>query len=299
MRARVDGIVQKRLFTEGADIRQGQALFQIDPAPYRAALQRARAQLASAEASATSATLLAERYARLIQKHAISQQDYDNAIAQRRRSAADVDAARAAVETAEINLGYTRVDSPISGRTGRSNVTEGAYVQQAQATLLTTVTQLDPIYADTAWPTIDLLRVRRAIEAGQLVTIQGKLRVTLVLEDGREYPRPGALLVTGVNVEQTTGSVPLRALVPNPEACSCPGCTCASASRRGPTRTRCSCRSARSPAIAAATRPRSSSTGPARCRRGGSRPSARSATRGRSPRASRPAITSSSRGSSA
>jgi membrane fusion protein (multidrug efflux system) len=216
VRARVDGIVQKRLYVEGADVREGQPLYQIDPAPFQAALQQARAQLASAEASATSAKLLAERYARLIQTRAISRQEYDNAIAQDKTAAANIAAARAAVKTAEINLGYTRVYAPISGRTGRSSVTEGAYVQAAQATLLTTVTQLDPIYVDTSLPVSDLLRVRDELARGQLVTIAGKPRVTVMLETGRELATPGTLLVTGVNVEQSTGSVPLRAVIPNP-----------------------------------------------------------------------------------
>ena len=223
VRARVDGIVQKRLYEEGGDVRERQALFQIDPAPFQAALQSARAQLASAEASAVSAKLLAERYTRLIEHNAVSRQEYDNAIAQAKTALANIEAARAAVKTAEINLGYTRVYSPISGRSGRSNVTEGAYVQQAQATQLTTVTQLDPIYVDTAWPTADLLRVRRAMEGGQLVTIEGSPQVTVVLEDGREFPQPGKLLVTGVTVDQTTGSVPLRAILPNPRAELLPG----------------------------------------------------------------------------
>lgn len=223
VRARVDGIVQKRLYTEGADVRAGRPLFQIDPAPFQAALQSARAQLASAEASAISARLLAERYTRLIRNNAVSRQECDNATAQAKTALANIEAARAQVKTAQINLGYTRVYSPISGRSGRSNVTEGAYVQQAQATLLTTVTQLDPIYVDTSWSTADLLRVRRAMERGQLVTIEGKPKVTVVLEDGHEYPQPGALLFTGVNVDQTTGSVPQRALVPNPRGELLPG----------------------------------------------------------------------------
>ncbi len=223
VRARADGIVEKRLFTEGADVREGQRLFQIDPAPYQAALQQARAQLASAEAAAVSAKLLAERDTRLIATNAIARQEYDNAVAQAGTAAANIEAARAQVKTAQINLGYTRVYSPIGGRSGRTIVTEGAYVQAAQATLLTTVTQLDPIYIDTTWSTADLLRVQRELEQGQLVGVEGKPQISVVLEDGREYPQPGTLLVTGVNVEQTTGSVPIRALVPNPKAVLLPG----------------------------------------------------------------------------
>ncbi|MBX3157717.1 MAG: efflux RND transporter periplasmic adaptor subunit [Deltaproteobacteria bacterium] len=223
VRARVDGIVLQRLYQEGADVQQGQQLFQIDPAPYRAALQSADAQLKSAEASASTAKLLAERYARLIKQNAVSRQEYDNAVAQEKSARASVDAARAQVKTAEINLGYTRVYAPISGRSGRSIVPVGAYVQQSQATLLTTVTQLDPMYVDTTWSTAELLRVRRELEHGQLTTIEGKPRVDVVLEDGRPYDHPGTLLVTGVTVDETTGSVPLRAVVPNPGGVLLPG----------------------------------------------------------------------------
>jgi membrane fusion protein (multidrug efflux system) len=216
VRARVDGIVLKRLYVEGNDVVQGQPLFQIDPAPFRAALQSARAQLAGAQATEVSATLLAERYSELIRTHAVSRQEYDDAIARQGSARANVEAARAAVTSAQINLGYTLVRSPISGRSGPSNVTEGAYVQAAQATLLTSVTQLDPIYMDTAWPTLELMRVRRALARGQLVTSGGNPEVEVVLEDGSEHPYPGTLLLTGVRVDPTTGSVALRALVPNP-----------------------------------------------------------------------------------
>lgn len=223
VRARVDGIVLKRLYREGGDVREGQPLFQIDAAPFEAALQRARAQLTSAQASSATAQLLAQRYGPLIKTNAISRQDYDNAVAQARSALASVDAARADVRTAQISLGYTRVYAPISGRSARSNVTEGAYVQAAQATLLTTVTQLDPIYVDTTWSAVDLLRVRRELQRGELVMVDGNPKVTVVFEDGTEYERPGALLFTEVNVDPTTGSVALRALVPNPRGELLPG----------------------------------------------------------------------------
>lgn len=223
VRARVDGIVQKRLYEEGSDVREGQPLYQIDPAPFRAALQSARAQLTSAEATAETAKLLAERYTALVKTHAISRQEYDNAVAQARSARANVAAARAAVLTAQINLGYTLVRSPIAGRTGRSSVTEGAYVQGASATLLTIVTQLDPMYVDTTWSTAELLRVREAMTKGTLQTVEGSPRVEVILENGREYGQPGKLLFTGVVVDQTTGSVALRALVPNPEGVLLPG----------------------------------------------------------------------------
>ena len=223
VRARVDGIVQKRLYEEGSNVREGQPLFQIDPAPFQAALQSAQAQLAGAEASAVRAKLLAERYAWLIKTNAISRQEYDDAVAQERTARANVAGARAAVRTAQINLGYTLVRSPIAGRSGRSNVTEGAFVRQGEATLLTSVTQLDPIYVDTTWSTSELLRVREAMERGQLETIEGQPKVTVLLEGDRRYDQPGKLLFAEVTVDSTTGSVALRALVPNPRGVLLPG----------------------------------------------------------------------------
>lgn len=223
VRARVDGVVQRRLFDQGAEVAAGRSLFQIDPAPFRAALQSAEAQLARAEATATSTKLLAERYARLVRTNAVSRQEYDNAVAQQKAAEADVGAARAAVTSARINLGYTAVRAPISGRTGRSAVTEGAYVQQGAATLLATVTQLDPIYVDTTMSTVDLLRVRREIASGQLQTVNGKPSVTVILEDGSVHPQRGTLEVTDVIVDETTGSVALRAIVPNPTRELLPG----------------------------------------------------------------------------
>src|SRR5690349_11636610 len=148
VRARVNGIVLKRLFTEGADVKEGQPLFRIDPAPYQAALEGAKAQLARAESTLANAKLTAQRYTDLVKDNAVSKQEYDNALASLKASDADVAAARAALQTARINIGYTTVTSPVSGRIGRSAVTEGAYVQAAQATLLATVQQLDPVYVD-------------------------------------------------------------------------------------------------------------------------------------------------------
>jgi membrane fusion protein (multidrug efflux system) len=223
VRARVDGIVLRRLFTEGSDVKAGQPLFKIDPAPYEAALQSAQAQVARAVATAASAEALAERFAKLIETNAISRQEYDDAVARHKSAVADVAAARAAVKSAQINLDYTTVKSPITGRIGRSAVTEGAYVQQASATLLATVQQLDPLYVDSTWSTTELMRLRRAVEAGKLKTVEGKPKVILVLEDGREYERPGALQFADVSVDPTTGSVALRALVPNPKVELLPG----------------------------------------------------------------------------
>lgn len=223
VRARVNGIVQKRLFTEGTDVKANQPLFQIDRAPYQAVLDSAEAQVARAEANAASTKSLAERYAKLVETNAVSRQEYDDAVAKQKSAVAEVAAARAAVKAARINLDYTLVRSPIPGRIGRSDVTEGAYVQQASATLLATVQQLDPMYVDLTWSTAELLRLRRSIESGELQSVDGKAQVTVLLEDGRAYPQPGTLQFADVSVDQTTGSVALRALVPNPKAELLPG----------------------------------------------------------------------------
>jgi len=223
VRARVNGIVQKRLFAEGTDVTEGQKLFSIDAAPYEAALESARAQQVRAAATVESARSLAERYERLIQTNAISRQEYDDALAKYKAAQADVATARAAVKTAQINVGYTTVTAPIAGRIGRSDVTEGAYVQQAGATLMTTVQQLDPMYVDLTWSSTELMRVRRAIEGGELETVDGKAKVAILLEDGRELSQPGTLQFADVSVDQSTGSVSLRAIVPNPKGELLPG----------------------------------------------------------------------------
>jgi membrane fusion protein (multidrug efflux system) len=224
VRARVNGIVLKRLFVEGSDVREGQPLFAIDAAPYRAALAGAKAQLARAEAQLANAKLLAERNADLVKDNAVSRQEYENAAASLKATEADVEAGRAAVETAQINLGYTTVTSPVSGRIGRSAVTEGAYVQQGQATLLATVQQLDPVYVDVTQASADVLRLRRDLEEGKLQSAgKGQAKVKLVLEDGREYGLPGALQFTDVTVDVSTGSIALRALFPNPKKDLLPG----------------------------------------------------------------------------
>lgn len=224
VRARVNGIVLKRFFTEGSDVKEGQQLFAIDPAPYRAALDSAKAALARAEANAANARLQAERYTDLVRDNAISKQEYENAIAALKASDADAAAGRAAVQTARINLGYTTVTSPVRGRIGRSAVTEGAYVQQAQATLLATVQQLDPVYVDLTQSSVDALRLRRDLAEGKLESAgQGQAKVKLVLEDGREYGLAGALQFTDVTVDPGTGSIALRALFPNPRGELLPG----------------------------------------------------------------------------
>ncbi|ACL63904.1 efflux transporter, RND family, MFP subunit [Anaeromyxobacter dehalogenans 2CP-1] len=224
VRARVNGIVLKRLFTEGSDVKQGQPLFKIDPAPYQAALDSARAQLARADATLASAKLTSERYTELVAANAVSRQEHEDAVAALKKAEADVAAGKAAVDAARINLGYTTVTSPVSGRIGRSGVTEGAYVQAAQATLLATVQQLDPVYVDVTQSSAELLRMRRDLEAGKLQSAgAGKAKVALTTEDGREYGLPGTLQFADVTVDPGTGSVALRAIFPNPRAELLPG----------------------------------------------------------------------------
>ena len=224
VRARVNGIILKRLFVEGSDVREGQPLFSIDAAPYRAALAGAKAQLARAEAQLANAKLLAARYADLVKDNAVSHQEYENAMASLKASEADVEAGKAAVEAAQINLGYTTVTSPVSGRIGRSAVTEGAYVQAGQATLLATVQQLDPVYVDVTQASADVLRLRRDLEEGKVQSAgKGQAKVKLVLEDGREYGLAGTLQFADVTVDPTTGSIALRALFPNPKKDLLPG----------------------------------------------------------------------------
>lgn len=224
VRARVDGIVLERLFTEGGEVKKGESLYRIDPLPYQASLASAEANLARAEANLESKRLLAERYVELIKERAISQQDHDNAVAAHKAAEAEVAAAKAAVQTARINLGYTRVLSPISGRIGRSVVTEGAFVRQAEGTLMATVQQLDPIYVDVTQPSTELLRLQRELESGHLVRDdEGRARVRLQLEDGTLYPELGTLQFSDVSVNPTTGSVTLRAIFPNPDKKLLPG----------------------------------------------------------------------------
>ncbi len=224
VRARVNGIILKRLFTEGSDVKEGQRLFAIDAAPYQAALDGARAALARAEANQANARLQGDRYADLVKDGSVSQQEYESSTAALKSGEADVASARAAEQTARINLGYTAVVSPVSGRIGRAAVTEGAYVQAGQATLLATVQQLDPIYVDVTQSTAEVLRLRRDLEDGRLQAAgQGLARVKLVTEDGREYPLAGTLQFADVSVDPGTGSIGLRALFPNPKGELLPG----------------------------------------------------------------------------
>jgi membrane fusion protein (multidrug efflux system) len=224
VRARVNGIVLKRSFVEGSDVKAGQVLFQIDPAPYQAALDSARATLARAEANVAAARTQAQRFTELVEANAVSKQEYDDAIAALKASEAEVAAGRAAVQTARINLGYTTVTSPVSGRIGRSQVTEGAYAQAAQATLLATVQQIDQLYVDLTQSSSEVLRLRRDLESGKLQAAgEGRAKVALLLEDGSEYPETGSLQFSDVTVDPSTGSITLRALFPNPDRLLLPG----------------------------------------------------------------------------
>jgi membrane fusion protein (multidrug efflux system) len=224
VRPQVDGIVLKRLFTEGAEVRAGQPLYEIDPAPYRAAQLRAEAALASAEAQQNAARLLAERYGPLHERGVVSKQDYDNAVAADKSAAAAVAAAKAALETARIELTYTQVRSPIAGRIGRSLVTEGALVTRNQEAPMATVAQLDPIYVDVTQSSTELLRLQREFDAGRLQRdARQQARVTLQLEDGSIYAEAGSLQFSEVTVDAGTGSVLLRAVFPNPSRTLLPG----------------------------------------------------------------------------
>jgi len=222
VRARISGIVQKRLFTEGTDVKVGDVLFEIDPAPYQAAYDSAKAALAKAEASLFSAEAQANRFKDLVGSDAISRQTYDDAEANRLARAADVAAAKAALEAAEINLGYTRVTAPISGRIGRAAVTEGAYVQQGAATLLATIQQLNPLYVDLNQSADDALQLKQALAAGQL-SGDSNASITVLLSNNTTYAHQGSLEFSDVSVNPTTGTVTLRGTVPNPDTDLLPG----------------------------------------------------------------------------
>lgn len=224
VRPQVAGIIQKRLFTEGAEVKAGQVLFQIDPASYQATLASARAMLARAEANLLPAQLRAGRYQELLESRAISQQDHDDAQAAVKQAEAEVAAARAAEENARINVQYTRIAAPISGRIGRSSVTAGALVTANQDAALATIQQLDPIFVDVTRSSSEILQLKRQLAAKTLQTdAAGAARVKLVLEDGTPYPLAGTLKFSEVSVDPGTGSVTLRTLFPNPEQLLLPG----------------------------------------------------------------------------
>lgn len=221
IRPQVSGIVRRRLFEEGASVTAGQVLYEIDPAPFASAVEQQEAALADAEAAARAARLLEQRYRSLQPQGTISQQDYDNAAAALAQAEARVRLARAALNAARINLQWTRMASPIAGRTGRSLVTPGALVSANQQEALTTVSQLDPIYVDLTQSSAELLRLRQALLQGRMQ--EGARTVTLRLEDGSLYAHEGRLELSEVTVDPTTGSVTLRAVFPNPEGLLLPG----------------------------------------------------------------------------
>lgn len=224
VRARVAGIVDKRLFTEGGEVKSGQVLYRIESAPYQAAAASARANLARVEATLTQARSQAERYKPLIEANAISKQEFINAVAAQKTAEADVASARASIQTAQINLSYATVTAPISGRIGRSLVTEGALVGQGDTTPLATIQQIDPMYVNFTQSTTDLLRLRRAVADGQYKRAGGEgASVRVLLEDGTPYDRPGKLLFSDVSVDPATGQITLRAEVPNPAGVLLPG----------------------------------------------------------------------------
>ena len=224
VRPQVSGIVKTRLFQEGSLVKAGQVLYRIDPATYQAAYDQARAQLASALANVATTQIKAQRYAGLVKINAVSKQDYDDAEAAYKQAAAAVQQQKAATEAARINLDYTRVTAPISGRIGASAVTVGALVTADQATALSTIQRLDPIYVDVTQSASDELRLRREIDSGRVSRGgPGVLTVRLVLSDGSDYGRAGRLQFTDVTVDQTTGAVTLRAVFPNPDGLLLPG----------------------------------------------------------------------------
>jgi len=224
IRPQVNGIIQKRLFTEGSDVKAGEVLYQIDPAPFQAALDSAKASLAKSEASLLVTRLRFERYKGLLAEKAVSQQDYDDKEAALKQAEADIEYCKAAVVTARINLDYTRVTAPISGRIGKSNVTDGALVTAYQTLTLATIQQLDPIYADVPRSTIELLRLKRRLAEGRFnQNGKNQKKVKLILEDGTAYPQEGTLQFHDVTVDPTTGSIILRIVVPNPEGVLLPG----------------------------------------------------------------------------
>jgi len=223
VRPQVSGIILKRNFEEGSEIKAGVSLYQIDPATYQAAYDSAKGDLAKAQASANIAQLTLKRYQKLLGTKYISQQDYDTALADSQQANASVVAAKAAVESARINLAYTKVTSPISGRIGKSAVTEGALVTSGQATAMSTVQQLDPIYVDVTQSSNDFLRLKQELADGKLKQENGKAKVKLVTNDGIEFPQEGSLEFSDVTVDQSTGSITLRAIFPNPDKTLLPG----------------------------------------------------------------------------
>ncbi len=224
VRARATGILLKRLFEEGSNVKEGQVLFEIDPAPLQASLNSAKASMARTEAALHESKATVDRYKELVPINAISKQVYDQAAATLGQNEAELLAAKAAVQTAELNLGYAQVSAPISGRIGKALVTEGALVSATEATQLALIRQLDPVYFDFTQSSTEVLRLKRALENGTLEGVApGEARVTLILEDGTVYRHEGKLLFSDISVDPTTGMITLRAEIPNPENLLMPG----------------------------------------------------------------------------
>lgn len=224
VRARVAGVVLKRVYREGSDVKQGDVLFLIDPAPFKADHDSARATLAKAQANLYQARLQEQRYRELVDDKAVSRQEYDNARAAFLQADAEVAAAKAALERARLNLGYATVTAPISGRIGRALVTEGALVGQNETTPLATIQQLDPIHADVTQSTRELNTLRRALRAGELQQAgNGEASATLIQDDGSAYPLPGKLLFSDISVDPSTNQITLRSEFPNPDLDLLPG----------------------------------------------------------------------------
>ncbi|MGW8392469.1 efflux RND transporter periplasmic adaptor subunit [Pseudoduganella sp. HUAS MS19] len=223
VRPQVGGLVQKRLFVEGAEVKAGAQLYQIEAASFQAAYGSAKAALRRAEANLLAAAPKAQRYKELLEIEGVSRQEYDEAVAGAAQARAEVESAKAAMEAARINLDYTRVDAPISGRIGRSSVTPGALVTAGQEAALATVQQLDPIYVDVTQSGEEMLRLKKLVESGALKQSGGQARVVLKLSDGTTYAHEGKLQFTGSSVDSGTGNVVLRAIVPNPKHDLMPG----------------------------------------------------------------------------
>lgn len=224
VRPQVGGIIQKRLFTEGTDVKAGAVLYRIDPATYQAAYDSARASLARAEANISSIRVRAERYRELVEIKAVSRQEYDDAAAALKQAEADIEAGKAAVETARINLAYTQVTAPITGRIGKSSVTVGALVTAGQGMPLAVIQQINPVYVDVTQSSATLLRLQQSMANGTLRRDSAnRAKVKLILEDGTPYPLEGTLKFQDVTVDPTTGSVILRIVFPNPRGTLLPG----------------------------------------------------------------------------
>ena len=244
VRPQVGGIIQKRFFTEGSDVKAGDVLYQIDPATYQAAWDSAKAQLARAEANISTTRVRAERYKELVEIKAVSRQEYDDAAAALKQAEADIEAGKAAVETARINLAYTKVTAPIAGRIGKSSVTVGALVMAGQGMPLATIQQIDPVYVDVTQSSASLLRLQQSMASGTLKRDSAnRAKVKLILEDGTPYPLEGALQFQDVTVDPTTGSISCESYFPIRNVSCCRACLRGPSWRKGSTSRRSSFRS--------------------------------------------------------